>query len=111
MEPTVVAVCKSPTHSMQKFPQPVVELVAGHGVEGDVHAGATVKHRSRVAKTPDLPNLRQVHLVHVELLEELKAAGFPVEPGTIGENVTTRGLDLLHFPTGTKLRLGESAVV
>jgi hypothetical protein len=111
MEPTVVAVCRSPTHSMRKYPEPAVELVAGHGVVGDVHAGATVKHRSRAAKTPDLPNLRQVHLLPVERLDELTAAGFPVGPGTIGENVTTRGIDLLSLPAGTKLRLGESAVV
>jgi len=111
MGPTVVAVCKSPTHTMQKYPEPAVELVANHGVVGDAHAGAAVKHRSRVKPGSAPPNLRQVHLVHVELLDELKAAGYPVGPGTIGENVTTRGLDLLGLPTGTRLRLGDSAVV
>jgi hypothetical protein len=111
MEPTVVAVCRSPTHSMRKYPEPAVELVAGHGVVGDVHAGATVKHRSRAAKTPDLPNLRQVHLLPVERIDELAGSGFPVGPGTIGENVTTRGVDLLRLPFGTKLHLGETAVV
>jgi hypothetical protein len=111
MAPTVVAVCRSPTYSFHKFPETSIRLVAGHGVEGDVHAGPTVKHRSRVARDPTTPNLRQVHLLHDELLTELRADGFPVEPGTIGENVTTRGLDLLGLPTGTRLHLGETAVV
>jgi MOSC domain-containing protein YiiM len=108
MDPTVVAVCKSPAHTLTKFPEPAVELAVNHGVVGDVHAGPTVRHRSR---NPALPNLRQVHLVPAEWLDELSAAGFPVGPGTIGENVTTRGLDLLGLPTGARLRLGGSAVV
>jgi MOSC domain-containing protein YiiM len=111
MAPTVVAVCRSPTYSFHKYPEASIRLVAGHGVEGDVHAGPTVKHRSRVARDPTVPNLRQVHLLHEELLIELRAAGFPVDPGTVGENVTTRGLDLLGLPTGTKLQLGDTAVV
>lgn len=109
--PSVVAVCLSATHTMHKFPEPAIILVAGHGVEGDAHAGATVKHRSRVAKDPTQPNLRQVHLIHAELHDELRAAGFPVDPGTMGENVTTRGVDLLALPTGTILFIGESAAV
>jgi MOSC domain-containing protein YiiM len=88
-----------------------VRLVEGHGVEGDAHAGATVRHRSRVRADPTQPNLRQVHLVHAELHDELRAAGFPVEPGQMGENVTTRGVDLLGLPTGARLRLGPDAVV
>jgi MOSC domain-containing protein YiiM len=111
MTSVVVAVCRSPTHSLRKHPEPVISLVAGHGVEGDAHAGATVKHRSRVAKDPTTPNLRQVHLVHEELLDELRSAGYPVEPGTIGENVTTRDLDLLALPAGTRLHLGPTAVI
>jgi MOSC domain-containing protein YiiM len=86
-------------------------LVAGIGVEGDAHAGVTVRHRSRVAVDPTQPNLRQVHLVHAELHDELRARGFTVDPGQIGENITTRGLDLLALPTGTVLRLGPRAVV
>ena len=70
-----------------------------------------MKHRSRVARDPTQPNLRQVHLIHAELHEELAAAGYTVVPGDLGENVTTRGIDLLGLPTGARLRLGEEAVV
>jgi MOSC domain-containing protein YiiM len=88
-----------------------IRLIAGIGVEGDAHAGVTVKHRSRVARDPTQPNLRQLHLLHAELFDELAAKGFRLSPGDIGENVTTRGLDLLALPRGARLRLGETAVV
>lgn len=80
-------------------------------MEGDTHAGVTVQHRSRVAQDPRQPNLRQVHLIHAELFEELHAAGFDISAGQMGENVTTRGNDLLGLPTGTRLTLGHQAVV
>src|SRR3954467_5088648 len=111
MHATVIAVAASPTHTMSKPIADSIRLLAGLGVEGDAHQGVTVKHRSRVARDPSQPNLRQVHLIHAELHEELLAAGFPVAAGELGENVTTRGVDLLALPTGTLLRLGESAVV
>lgn len=107
----VIAVASSPTHTMSKPVQGAIRLLAGLGVEGDAHQGVTVKHRSRVARDPTQPNLRQVHLVHAELLDELAAAGFAVPPGLMGENVTTRGIDLLALPTGTWLSLGREAVV
>lgn len=107
----VEAVSLSPEHTFSKTPQPEVCLLAGLGVEGDAHAGRTVKHRSRVAQNPDQPNLRQVHLIHAELLEELAGQGFTVRPGDLGENVLTRGVDLLSLPTGTRLHLGGAAVV
>jgi MOSC domain-containing protein YiiM len=96
---------------MSKPVRSSIRLIEGLGVEGDAHAGRTVKHRSRVARDPNQPNLRQVHLVHTELLEELRGAGFEVWPGRIGENITTSGLDLLNLPTGTRLHIGETAVV
>lgn len=107
----VEAVSLSPEHGFSKVPQPEVRLLAGLGVAGDAHAGRRVKHRSRVAQNPDQPNLRQVHLIHAELLEELAAQGFAVRPGDLGENVLTRGVDLLRLPRGTSLHLGASAVV
>jgi len=88
-----------------------IRLLTGLGVEGDAHLGQTVQHRSRVARDPSQPNLRQVHLIHAELHDELRTAGFVVSAGQMGENVTTRGIDLLGLPTGTRLRLGESAVI
>nr|WP_240897002.1 MOSC domain-containing protein [Kineococcus vitellinus] len=86
-------------------------MLAGLGVEGDAHAGSTVQHRSRVAADPTQPNLRQVHLIHGELHEELRRQGFEVGPGQLGENITTEGLDLLGLPRGTRLHLGEHAVL
>jgi MOSC domain-containing protein YiiM len=109
--PYVVAVHRSGTHSFSKSPQLHISLVEGLGVEGDAHAGRRVRHRSRVARDASAPNLRQVHLVGAELFDELAAAGFAVGPGDIGENLTTRGLDLLALPEGTRLALGASAVV
>ena len=107
----VTAVCRSATHTFGKAPQNGIRLVAGLGVEGDAHAGQTVKHRSRVAADPTQPNLRQVHLIHAELHDELRAAGFDATAGQMGENVTTRGVDLLALPVGTRLRLGDTAVI
>jgi MOSC domain-containing protein YiiM len=89
----------------------VIRLVEGHGVEGDAHAGATIRHRSRRRVDPDQPNLRQIHLIHSELHDELRERGFEVEPGQMGENVTTCGVDLLGLPVGARLLLGDEAVV
>jgi hypothetical protein len=108
---TVVAVSRSGMHTFSKVLQPRIRLVAGLGVDGDAHQGVTVKHRSRVARDPTQPNLRQVHLIHAELYDELALRGFVVNPGEMGENVTTRGVDLLGLPRGTRLRLGQTAVV
>lgn len=107
----VVAVAKAPRHQLGKRVTDEILLFAGLGVGGDAHAGATVKHRSRARVDPTLPNLRQVHLLHAELFDELSAQGFAVRPGVLGENVTTRGIDLLNLPTGTRLRLGSDAVI
>ncbi len=107
----VVAVHRSPAHTMAKASQPMIRLLAGLGVEGDAHAGTTVKHRSRVARDPSRPNLHQVHLVHAELHDELASRAMPVAPGQMGENVTTRGLNLLSLPVSTNLHIGPSAVV
>lgn len=108
---TVVAVARGRGHD---FSKPVVDevlLVAGTGVEGDAHQGVTVKHRSRVAADPNQPNLRQIHLIHAELFDELAGRGFRVEPGDLGENITTRGVDLLGLPRGALLRIGGVAVI
>ncbi|WP_372366046.1 MOSC domain-containing protein [Candidatus Uabimicrobium sp. HlEnr_7] len=106
---TVVS-CRN-SHFVSKNNSPLISLITGLGVEGDAHMGTTVKHRSRVAKDPTQPNLRQVHLIHNELYDELKEKGFEVSPGQMGENITTRNVALLKLPTGTKLYLGESAIV
>ncbi len=107
----MTAVSRSPRHTLVKPAQESITLVAGLGVEGDAHLGAKVRHRSRARRDPAEPNRRQVHVIHAELHDELRAAGFAVQPGEMGENVTTRGVDLLALPAGARLRLGDRAVV
>lgn len=111
MTASVLAVHRSGSHSFSKYVEEAIVLVEGLGVEGDAHAGATVKHRSRVKRDPGAPNLRQVHLLHSELFDELLAQDHAVFAGDLGENITTRGIDLLALPTGTLLRLGAAAEV
>ncbi len=111
MDGRITAVSCSATHTFSKPVQNAVRLVAGLGIEGDAHQGETVKHRSRVARDPNSPNLRQVHLIHAELHEEQRGKGFEVAAGEMGENITTRGVDLLALPRGTRLHLGDQAVV
>jgi MOSC domain-containing protein YiiM len=111
MKAQVVTVSVDAAHAFSKHVVPQITLLEGQGVEGDAHCGVTVQHRSRVAQDPTQPNLRQVHLIHAELIDELVAAGFEVGPATMGENITTRGMALLELPTGTRLRIGADAVV
>ena len=108
---TVIAVASDSGHNFSKITKPAITLVAGFGVEGDAHAGKTVQHLWDKARTPDAPNLRQVHLVHEEIFDELAAQGFIVGPGDIGENIVTRGIDLLSLPLGTQLQFESGAVV
>jgi MOSC domain-containing protein YiiM len=107
----IVAVSRGATHNFSKTNEAAIQLVAGLGVVGDAHLGETVQHVVRVTEDPNRPNLRQVHLIHAELFEELRAQGFAILPGQIGENVTTRGIDLLGLPKGTLLHAGDTAVV
>lgn len=109
--PEVVSVSRSQTHKFSKIPNESIQLIAGEGVEGDAHRGKTVKHRSRLRTDASQVNLRQVHLIHFELIEELRRKGFNVDPATLGENITTRDIDLLALPVDTILRLGETAVL
>jgi MOSC domain-containing protein YiiM len=108
---SVVSVHLAGDYQFSKETAAAITLLAGLGVDGDVHAGATVKHRSRVAKDPNQPNLRQVHLVMSELLDEVRAAGHEIRDGQLGENVTTTGIDLVALPVGTVLRIGPDALV
>ena len=110
MPGVVVAVSQGESHRFSKTPRLWINLLAGLGVEGDAHVGATVQHRSRVARDPSQPNLRQVHLLHEELFAELAARGFPLGPGDIGENILTRGVDLLSLPTDTILQIGRATL-
>jgi len=107
----VAAVWASATHTFSKHAQPELKLIEGQGVAGDAHCGVTVKHRSRVAQDPTQPNLRQVHLIHGELFDELAAQGFGVQPGQLGENITTRGIALLDLPRGAELYIGADVVL
>lgn len=111
MAGSVVAVHRSPVHGFSKEPQQRIEILVGHGVVGDAHAGATVKHRSRVAIDPTQPNLRQVHLMEGEILQRLREQGFAAEPGALGENVTTAGIVLRELPRATHLHIGSDVVL
>jgi MOSC domain-containing protein YiiM len=111
MDGIVTAVSRSPAYTFSKPNQASIQLRVGLGVDGDAHMGETVMHRSRIARDPSQPNLRQVHLIHAELHDELRSAGFTMSAGQMGENITTRGIDLLALPTGTRLHLGAAAVV
>jgi MOSC domain-containing protein YiiM len=107
----VVAVSLRRGHHFSKTPSLSIRLLTGLGVDGDAHMGETVKHRSRVRRDPKQPNLRQVHLIHAELFDELREKGFDVKPGDLGENITTSDIHLLALPTGTRLHIGARAVV
>lgn len=109
--PVVHTVSRSADHTFSKGSAEVIELVVGLGVNGDAHNGHTVQHRPHARKDPTRPNLRQVHLIHNELHDELQASGFDVLPGQMGENITTRGIDLMALPRGTRLRFGEQAEI
>ena len=111
MAARVIGVSRDSKHAFSKAPAASIRLLAGLGVDGDAHAGVTVQHLSRVRADPSQPNLRQVHLMHAELFDELCAAGFDVAPGQLGENITTRGIDLLGLPRGAQLRIGATAIV
>ncbi len=111
MSAIVTAVSRSATYTLIKPNQDSIHLLVGLGVEGDAHMGETVKHRSLVKHDPTRPNLRQVHLIDAELHDELRVAGLLVSAGQMGENITTRGVDLLHLPTGARLRLGGTVVI
>ena len=111
MAAVVKAVSRSATHTLTKPNEDSIQLRAGYGVEGDAHAVETVQHLSRILKFGNAPNLRQVHLIHEELFDELRDAGFAVMPGQMGENVTTQGVDLLALPKGARLHLGSDAVI
>jgi len=108
---TVQSLSKSKTHTFNKYNCESLTLLEGLGVEGDAHMGVTVKHRSRVAHDPSQPNLRQVHLIHTELFEELATKGFTVKDGEMGENITTKGIDLLSLPKDTILKIGSDAEI
>jgi len=111
MNPVVIAVSLSKTHTFSKPNQEAIQLIAGLGVEGDAHSGKTVKHRFLMKKDASRANIRQIHLIHAELLDSLEEKGFSVKAGELGENITTRGIDLLGLPTRTTLKIGADVVI
>lgn len=108
---TIEAVSLSPKHGFSKQPQASIRLLSGLGVQGDAHCGATIQHVYLKRRNPDAPNRMQVHLLQAELLDELAAKDFPIRPGELGENILTRGIDLLALPQGTRLQLGTQAII
>lgn len=108
--PKVIAVASDQDHNIAKPVQPYISLIEGWGVKGDAHAGKTVQHRYDKRRNPEAPNLRQVHLMHAELFDQMAERGMRVEPGQMGENITTRGLDILNLPHGTRLKIGDAVI-
>lgn len=108
--PTVIAVAADSKHNIVKPVKESIKLLKGWGIEGDAHAGKTVQHRYDKRKNPNAPNLRQVHLMHAELFDQVRDLGLDVQPGQMGENITTRGVDLLHLPRGTQLKIGDAVI-
>jgi len=108
--PSVIAVCSDSAHNIIKPVRESIALITGHGVEGDAHAGKTVQHRSDKRRNPDAPNLRQIHLMHAELFDCVAELGLKVMPGQMGENITTRDIDILGLPRGTQLKMGEAVI-
>ena len=106
----VLALSKSAAHTLIKEGQNSLTLLTGLGIEGDAHLGVSVKHRSRVRKDPSAPNLRQVHLIHSELHHELRKKGFKISSGEMGENITTKGIDLLALPENSRLKMGGTVI-
>lgn len=104
----VIAVARDADHNFSKQTVPEIEIVAGLGVRGDAHSGVTVKHRSRIKDDPSQPNLRQVHLIHGELFDEVGTLGYRIKAGDLGENITTREIDLLGLPRGAVLAIGDT---
>ena len=111
MNAVVIAVARNDAHAFSKPARDAIELREGFGIEGDAHAGSTVQHLSRIAVNPTAPNLRQVHLIHAELHDELQTRGFTLAPGAMGENIVTRGIDLLGLARGTVLHIGTDAAI
>lgn len=109
-KPAVISVASDSQHNIVKPVQASIKLIAGWGVEGDAHAGKTVQHRYDKRRNPDAPNLRQVHLMHAELFDQMAELGIAVKPGEMGENITTRGIDILNLPRGTQLKIGEAVI-
>lgn len=107
----MIAVARDEGHNFSKRIVPEIKIVTGLGVDGDAHQGMKVKHRSRVKADPTQPNLREVHLIHSELFDEVAKKGFHVNPADLGENITTKGIDLLALPRGSHLKIGDDVVL
>ena len=81
----------------ERTPANEVNLIGGHGIEGDRKAG---KH----------PN-RQLNILSYETVQALKAEGYKTNPGELGEQIVIKGLDVMSLERGTLLQFGESAVI
>ncbi|KAL4783755.1 PK beta-barrel-protein domain-containing protein-like protein [Aspergillus varians] len=106
----VLSVTVAPSHSFSKPAVSSIKLIANYGVEGDCHAGKAVQHRSQLHIKPPPANLRQVHLIPIEILRRVSSTVSTAErtklltPGALGQNITTEGIDLLSLSVGTELR-------
>lgn len=109
--PHVIGVHVGSAHTFSKTSQDVIRLIENHGVEGDAHAGSCDQHLFHIRRFGEQPNLRQVHLIQAEFFDEVAEKEHVVRSGELGENITTRSVDLLNLPTGTRLQLGRDAII
>jgi hypothetical protein len=106
----VVAVCCNPEPGLPKPVVDAVHLIENWGVEGDYHAGSLVRHRYLAKKDPNRPNLRQALLVDAAVFVELARQDIHIGPGTMGENITIEGIDVMQLLEGTHLAIGSTIV-
>jgi MOSC domain-containing protein YiiM len=95
MRARLVSINANASREFRKLPQAEGHLIADFGLEGDRHAGRP---------------LRQLSILNVETVTELREAGMPVEPGVLGENVTVEGVPVMQLNDGTRMRIGEAEV-
>ncbi len=92
----IITVCTSANKGERKRDIGTGLLVKGSGLEGDGHAGF---------------DHRQVSLLAAESIDKMRAKGLDVGPGDFAENLTTRGIDLVNLPVGTRLQAGPEAIL
>jgi MOSC domain-containing protein YiiM len=105
---SVLAVCFNPQPGLPKPQASRITLIEDWGVQGDYHAGKTIRHRYLARKDPTRPNNRQVLLVDTVIHKMVREKGIQLAPGDLGENILVEGIDLMALPVGTRLQVGSA---
>ena len=93
----VIAVCSSKTKGVRKENIREGELQQEYGLIGDAHADSAWH--------------RQVSLLASESIDKMKKMGYEVGPGDFAENITCEGIELFTLPIGTRLSVGDKAIL